>query len=222
MSPIRGVLLYGPSGSGKTCLALHCAQLSGLTTIHIQATSIRSKYVGQSEKNLAMYFERARECAPCILLIDQIDALFTFRSNNEDSTNVSSQGGSERLITCLLTELDGLNSKSGGDGIFILATTNRLKVIDPAILRPGRIGIHLPMQEFTFELRKEFILQTMQKMPLQIDNDQLCELSEKTNGMSAADLDALFREAALSRLRSLPDADNVPFEIIIEQLIKKT
>lgn len=86
LTPPRGILLYGKSGSGKTALAVACARESGLSTIHVQATSIRSKYVGESEKNLAQLFRRARECAPCILFLDQVDnvrwCILTFRSKD--------------------------------------------------------------------------------------------------------------------------------------------
>ena len=211
LSPPRGVLLHGPSGSGKTALALDCALRSGLGVIHVQATQVRSKYVGESEKNLAKLFRRARECAPCILLIDQLDGLFTTRGE-------ASQNAQDRLIVCLLTEMDGLLTRREGDGVFILATTSHPELIDKAVLRPGRIGTHLAMPSVDADLRRAFLQMKLGTVPLTLTDDQVARLSVLTDGISAAELDNLFREAALTTLRNDIAAREISPETIFDQI----
>lgn len=222
ITPTRGVLLHGPSGSGKTALALRCAQASGLTVIHVQATAIISKYVGQSEKNLVEYFRRARQCAPSILFLDHLEALFPQRSGGDPNNSGSSgsQGGSQRLITCLLTELDGLRSRQSGDGVFILAATAYPESIDVAVLRPGRIGVNFAMPSFNADMRRSFLEET--PVPLKLTIEQMEELTQFTEGFSAADMDSLLREAALMTIRERGDAalelSHVPYEYIVKGL----
>lgn len=227
ITPTRGVLLHGPSGSGKTALALRCAQASGLTVIHVQATTIRSKYVGQSEKNLVEYFKRARQCAPSILFLDHLEALFPAREHGKtpgNSESSGSQGGSQRLITCLLTELDGLRSRQSGDGVFILAATAYPEAIDVAVLRPGRIGVHFSMPPFNADMRRSFLEAT--SVPLKLTAEQVENLIKATEGFSAADMDGLLREAALMTIREGSDTamqqlSHVSYEYIVRGLVSR-
>lgn len=200
-NPPRGILIYGPTGSGKTRLARECARESGLTCIHVNSTSIRSKYVGQSEKNLVDYFRRARSCAPCILFFDQVDTIFVRRDSTGDTSSApESQGTTNRLVTCLLTELDGLYSSKGGDGIIVLAATDRPHLLDSAIIRSGRIGVHIRMPNFTANNRRAFLQQT--QVPLQWAKDiELEQVVKATEGWSAAEMEQLVQEAALTVIR---------------------
>lgn len=212
LCPPRGVMLYGPSGSGKTTLALECARDSGLPVIHIQAASVRSKYVGQSEKNLAGLFKRARECAPSLLFLDQMDQLFSSRGQG------GSNNSQDRLIACLLTELDGIGSQRA-DGVFLVAATNRLQAVDPAVLRPGRIGVHIRMPEFDASLRRAFIKDRAARMPLQMSAEQVQVLISKTNDYTGAMMEGLFREAALKTLRDDFDAVSMTFDSLLTCII---
>lgn len=105
------------------------------------------------------------------------------------------------MITCLLTELDGLLSKKSGDGVFLLATTSRKELLDPAILRPGRIGIHLQMPDFDEDGRRTFLRGKMGKMPIQINDEEVEEIVTLVAGLTPADLEGILREAALYALR---------------------
>lgn len=195
-NPPRGILIHGPTGSGKTRLALECAQATRLTSIYVQSTTIRSKYVGQSEKNLIQYFRRARECAPCIFFLDQLDAIFVRRGSEEGE----SHGTSDRLAACLLTELDGLYSSKEGDGVIILATTDRLSSIDPAVIRPGRVGIHVGMPpSFDAQMRLLFLKST--RVPLTLTDEEIQRIIELTDGFTAAEMDQLLQETALKVIR---------------------
>lgn len=215
LRPPRGVLLYGPSGSGKTSIALECAHEAALTVIHVQSASVRSKYVGQSEKNLALLFKRARECAPSILFLDQMDQLFASRDARGPNTS------QDRLIACLLTELDGITSQRG-DGVFLLAATNRLQAIDPAVLRPGRLGLHLKMPDFDSTLRSAFVRERVSHTPLEISPAQEALLVDKTEGYTAAMMEGLFREAALKTLRENLDAESMSFDTLLSCCVTKT
>lgn len=193
----RGILIHGPPGSGKTHLAMALVREAGLNYIPVSATSIRSKYVGESEKALTALFKRARECAPSILLIDHLDGLVTSRG----SGSTSSDGSGNRLITCFLTEMDGLASKSVADGVIVVGATDSIEKLDPAMIRPGRLGFHIAMPgSLGFEDRVRFLKST--KIPLALSEDELNRVALATEGYSGAQLDGLCREAAMKALGS--------------------
>ncbi|KAF5780060.1 putative AAA+ ATPase domain, ATPase, AAA-type, core [Helianthus annuus] len=147
-----GFLLYGPPGCGKTMIAQAVANEAGANFIHIKGPELLNKYVGESELALRTIFSRARTCSPCILFFDEIDAMTTKRGK---------EGGLvvDRLLTQLLTELDGDDQRKG---VYVIAATNRPKVMDKAILRPGRLGTHMyvppPNQE-----EREMILKALSR-----------------------------------------------------------
>ncbi|XP_021994983.2 cell division control protein 48 homolog C [Helianthus annuus] len=156
-----GFLLYGPPGCGKTLIAQAVANEAGVNFIHIKGPELLNKYDGESELALRTIFSRARTCSPCILFFDEIDAITTKRGK---------EGGLvvDRLLTQLLTELDGNDQR---EGVYVIAATNRPKVMDKAILRPGRLGTHmyvpLPNQE-----QREMILKALSRnKPLDVDVD---------------------------------------------------
>ncbi len=215
ISPPRGILIWGEGGCGKTELALQCIQRCAINAIHVQAPSIRSKYVGDSEKALAALFSRARECAPCIVFIDQLDALFSSRQGK--ASDRQGGGGSDRLITCFLTELDGITARRSGDGVIVIGATSRREAIDEAILRPGRLGVHIqvPSLQHQERLRKEFILDRTSQTPTDMKPSDVDALAAATGGWSASALDGLFSEAALTTLRANIEARTIATETLM-------
>lgn len=190
----RGILIHGGTGAGKTHLALGLVKEAGLNYIHIHGTSIRSKYVGQSEKNLAAAFQGARDCAPSILLIDHIDGLVTTRGSSNTSDN-----SADRLITCFLTEMDGLMTKGADDGVVVIGITDSIHQLDPAMLRPGRLGIHIEMpSELAPNDRRKFFSASM--IPIELSEEELVDVVARTEGHTGADLDSLCRRSAMHAL----------------------
>ncbi|KAF9089336.1 hypothetical protein BGX23_006756 [Mortierella sp. AD031] len=178
ISPPRGVIVHGPPGVGKTMLCCALAEELGINFMLVESSQIRSKVVGESEQNIARMFAQAKANAPCILFIDQIDVLAPTRG----STNTSENSG-DRIVTGLLT------------------ATNRPEVIDPAILRPGRLDqiVHIPVPDQ--KTRQAILEGYMKKMPMRTTPEEVLSLSQATEGYSGADLENLCREAALICLR---------------------
>ena len=193
----RGILLYGPPGCGKTHLAMALARESGLNYHYIEASQMRSKYVGQSEKQIAATFAMARKAAPCILLIDHLQNLLPNRSNKEISAS------SLRIVTCFLTEIDGIESQSEKYPVTVLAMAESKEGLDPAIIRAGRIEFHFELPATLSEQsRKEFLRKRIPEGALVALNDeQMSELLRMTEGYTGADMEYLWREAAMNRIR---------------------
>ncbi|KAG0057378.1 hypothetical protein BGZ83_010837 [Gryganskiella cystojenkinii] len=201
ITPPRGVLVHGPPGVGKTMLCCALAEELGINFMLVESSQIRSKVVGESEQNIAKIFAQAKANAPCILFIDQIDVLAPSRG----STHTSENSG-DRIVTGLLTEMDGFFS--GGSGkkgaevdVLVLAATNRPEVIDSAILRPGRLDqiVHIPVPDL--KTRAAILRGYIHKMPVRMTQDEVEQLAKQTEGYSGADLENLCREAALICLR---------------------
>ncbi|XP_035771466.1 nuclear valosin-containing protein-like [Neolamprologus brichardi] len=196
LSAPSGVLLAGPPGCGKTLLAKAVANESGLNFISVKGPELLNMYVGESERAVRQVFQRGRNSAPCVIFFDEIDALCPRRSGHES-------GASVRVVNQLLTEMDGLESRRQ---VFIMAATNRPDIIDPAVLRPGRldktlyVGLPPPADRRT-------ILHTITKGGTrpQLEQDVSLEeiaLDQRCDGFSGADLTALVREASLNALRT--------------------
>ena len=203
ISPPRGVLLFGPPGCGKTLLGRAVATESEANFISIKGPEIFSKWVGESEKGIREVFRKARTAAPAVVFLDEIDAMVPRRG-----LGYADSGVSERVISTLLTEMDGLVSLQN---VVVIGATNRPDILDPALLRPGRFDrlIYVPAPD---EQSRLHILRLYTKeMPLSDDVD-LETLSKDTTGYSGADLEALCREAAMMALRKDQKAEKVTYE----------
>lgn len=191
-----GVLLAGPPGCGKTLLAKAVANESGLNFISVKGPELLNMYVGESERAVRQVFQRGRSSAPCVIFFDEVDALCPRRSGHES-------GASVRVVNQLLTEMDGLESRQQ---VFIMAATNRPDIIDPAVLRPGRldktlyVGLPPPAD-------RHAILLTITKggTKPQLEQDvclQEIAFDERCDCFTGADLSALVREASVNALRA--------------------
>lgn len=211
IKPPRGILLYGPPGCGKTLLARAVATEGEANFISIKGPEIFSKWVGESEKAIREVFRKARTAAPAIIFFDELDSIVPRRG-----LGYSDSGASERVISQLLTELDGIESLQN---VVVIAATNRPDILDPAVLRPGRFDrlIYVPAPDFK-ALKEIFKIHT-RDMPLSkdVDVDQLARMAA---GYSGADVEALCREAALNALRRDMDANEVTLGDFREALDK--
>ncbi len=192
IEPPRGVLLYGPPGTGKTLLAKAVATESEANFIGIRGPEVLSKWVGESEKRIREIFRKARQAAPTVIFIDEIDAIAPARGS--DMSRVT-----DRLINQLLTEMDGIERNSG---VVVIAATNRPDILDPALLRPGRFDRMILVPAPDEKARLEIFKVHTRRVPLSADVD-LKELAKKTEGYSGADIEALVREAALIAMRRI-------------------
>ncbi|XP_064504176.1 nuclear valosin-containing protein-like [Pseudopipra pipra] len=190
-----GVLLAGPPGCGKTLLAKAVANESGLNFISVKGPELLNMYVGESERAVRQVFQRARNSAPCVIFFDEVDALCPRRSDRES-------GASVRVVNQLLTEMDGLENRQQ---VFIMAATNRPDIIDPAILRPGRLDktlyVGLPPPEDRLAILKT-ITKDGTRPPLGSDVSlEEIAYSHHCDCYTGADLSALVREASICALR---------------------
>ncbi|MFC7098691.1 CDC48 family AAA ATPase [Halobaculum marinum] len=192
MESAKGVLMYGPPGTGKTLLAKAVANESESNFISVKGPELLNKYVGESEKGVREIFSKARENAPTVIFFDEIDAIATERGRNSSDSGVS-----ERVVSQLLTELDGLETL---EDVVVIATTNRPDLIDNALLRPGRLDrhVHVPVPDEDGR-RRIFAVHTEHK-PLADDVD-LERLARKTKGYVGADIEAVCREASMNATR---------------------
>jgi transitional endoplasmic reticulum ATPase len=188
----KGILLYGPPGTGKTLLAKAVATESEANFISIKGPEFLSKWVGESEKAVREIFRKARQAAPAVIFLDEIDSIAPARGGSTSDSHVT-----ERVISQILTELDGLESLNS---VIVIAATNRPDIIDPALLRPGRfdrlIEIGLPDEK----ARQEILKIHMARKPLAEDIN-LEELAKKTERYSGADLAAIVNEAVMLAIR---------------------
>ena len=198
ISKAVGVLLYGPPGCGKTLLAKAVANEAKANFISIKGPELLNKYVGESERAIRSLFIRAKNSSPCIIFFDELDALVPKRSQENNNS-------SERVVNQLLTEMDGLEDRKQ---IFIIAATNRPDIIDPAMLRPGRLDklLYVPLPDFNDRCS---ILETITKH-LKLDKDielNKINMDKRMEGFSGADIAALVREAQLHALKRLTEKE---------------
>lgn len=186
-----GVLLWGPPGCGKTLLAKAVANESRANFISIKGPELLNKYVGESERAVRQVFVRARSSIPCVIFFDELDALVPRR---DDALSESSA----RVVNTLLTELDGLGSAR--QGIYIIAATNRPDIIDPAMLRPGRLETLLFVNLPGPSERAEILQTLIRNLPIEF-NDQMRALAESCEGYSGADIGSLLRRAGYSAIK---------------------
>ncbi|MFB6310009.1 MAG: CDC48 family AAA ATPase [Salinirussus sp.] len=187
LEPAKGVLLHGPPGTGKTLLAKAVANEAQSNFISIKGPELFDKYVGESEKGVREVFAKARENAPTVVFFDEIDAVASERGHGVGDSNVG-----ERVVSQLLTELDGLEEL---EDVVVIATTNRPDLIDDALLRPGRLDRHIEIDAPDADARREiFEIHTRDK-PLAPGVD-LDELAARSDGLVGADIEAVCRDAA--------------------------
>lgn len=191
-SPPRGVLLHGPPGTGKTMLAKAVASQARANFISIKGPELLSRWVGASEQAVRELFARARQAAPCIVFVDEIDSLAPARGLNSGDAGVS-----DRVVGQLLTELDGLEE---APGILLIGATNRPEMLDPALLRPGRLDLQLKVDLPDRAGRLEILTVQNCTRPLAADID-LEAWAARAEGWSGADLALLGNQAALEAVR---------------------
>lgn len=198
----RGVLLYGPPGCGKTFLVKAIATSGKANVLSVKGAELLSKWVGESERAVRELFRRARQAAPTLVFLDEVDALAPVRGQASDG------GTTDRVVAALLTELDGVE---GLHNVVVIGATNRPDLVDPALLRPGRLErlVYVPPPDA--DARAEILQATSRDVPLADDVD-LAALAAELDGFSAADCAALIREAALAAMRESMAASTVTAE----------
>ena len=202
IKPPKGILLFGPPGCGKTLLARAVATESEANFISIKGPEVFSKWVGESERAIREVFRKARMSAPAIIFFDEIDALVPRRG-----AGYADSGVTERVISQLLTEIDGIETLQE---VIVLAATNRPDILDPAIMRPGRLDRLIYVPEPNEEGRLQIFKIHTKDMPLAKDVD-LRELARLTKGYSGADIESICREAAIIALRRDINSKEVTF-----------
>ncbi len=206
--PPKGILLYGPPGTGKTLLAKAVATESEANFLSIKGPEIFSKWVGESEKAIRELFKKAKQVAPSIIFLDEIDAIAPRRGSYEGSRVT------ETVVNQLLTSIDGLERMND---VVIIGATNRPDIIDPSLLRPGRFDELILVGPPDKEARKEIFKIHTRNMPLADDVD-LDELAELTDGYVGADIEGICREAGMIALREDINAKVVKREHFIKAM----
>jgi len=191
-NPPKGILLYGSPGTGKTLLAKAVANESGVNFISVKGPSLISKYVGESERAIREVFKKAKQASPTILFFDEIDAIVPKRSSASTDSHVT-----ERVISQFLTELDGIEELKG---VLVLAATNRLDLVDPALLRSGRFDLMLELPKPDQKAREEIFKIHTKNKPLAKDVD-LKRLAMETEGKTGADIEFICRKASMLAIR---------------------
>ena len=193
MAPSKGVLFYGPPGCGKTLLAKAIANECQANFISIKGPELLTMWFGESEANVRELFEKARGAAPCVLFFDELDSIARARG----SSGGDAGGAGDRVINQILTEMDGMGSKKS---VFIIGATNRPDIIDPAVLRPGRLDqlIYIPLPDEGS--RSNILKACLRKSPIAPDVD-LVYLAKTTHGFSGADLTEICQRSAKMAIR---------------------
>ena len=190
--PAKGFLLYGPPGTGKTLLAKAVAREAEANFIATKSSDLLSKWYGESEQQITRLFQRARQVAPCVIFIDELDSLVPARGSGAGEPQVT-----ERVVNTILAEMDGLEELQS---VVVIGATNRPNLIDPALLRPGRFDELVYVGVPNTEGRRRILAIQTQKMPLAGDVD-LDEVARATDRFTGADLEDVVRRAGLTALR---------------------
>lgn len=199
MSPSKGVLFYGPPGCGKTLLAKAIANECQANFISIKGPELLTMWFGESEANVREIFDKARGSAPCVLFFDELDSIAVQRGSSAGDAG----GAADRVLNQLLTEMDGMNSKKT---VFIIGATNRPDIIDPALLRPGRLDqlIYIPLPDD--KSRLQIFKSVLRKSPVAPDVDY-DTLTKFTHGFSGADITEICQRACKNAIRENIERD---------------
>jgi len=192
MNPSRGVLFYGPPGCGKTLLAKAIANECQANFVSVKGPELLTMWFGESEENVRNIFDKARSAAPCVLFFDELDSLARARGSSSGDS-----GAGDRVANQLLTEMDGMGGKKD---VFIIGATNRPDIIDPAIMRPGRLDqlIYIPLPDF--KSRLSIFKAVLRKSPVAADVN-FDAMAQKTNGFSGADITEICQRACKLAIR---------------------
>jgi len=210
IKPPRGVLLYGPPGTGKTLIAKAVANETKANFITIKGSELLSKWLGESEKAVRKIFRKARQVAPCIVFFDEIDAIAQMRGVDEGNRAV------ERVVNQMLTEIDGLEEL---EEVLVVGATNRPDILDPALLRPGRFDRLVFVRPPDKKSRLAIFKIHTTGMALMDDVD-LEELADMTEGYVGADIEAVCRESVMLALRENIDVEKIEMRHFMESLKK--
>jgi len=199
MTPSKGVLFYGPPGCGKTLLAKAIANECQANFISIKGPEMLTMWFGESEANVREVFDKARQAAPCVLFFDELDSIAKSRGGNVGDAG----GAADRVINQILTEMDGMSNKKN---VFIIGATNRPDIIDPAILRPGRLDqlIYIPLPDE--KSRMSILKANLRKSPISAEVD-LNVMAKVTKGFSGADLTEICQRACKLAIRESIEKD---------------
>ncbi|KAK4479349.1 hypothetical protein RD792_014861 [Penstemon davidsonii] len=199
MSPSKGVLFYGPPGCGKTLLAKAIANECQANFISVKGPELLTMWFGESEANVREIFDKARQSAPCVLFFDELDSIATQRGNSVGDAG----GAADRVLNQLLTEMDGMTAKKT---VFIIGATNRPDIIDPALLRPGRLDqlIYIPLPDESSRL--QIFKACLRKSPIAKEVD-LAALAKHTHGFSGADITEICQRACKYAIRENIEKD---------------
>ena len=192
VKPVKGILLSGPPGCGKTLLAQAAASATGVNFISVKGPALLSRYVGESERAVRELFRKAKQAAPCLVFVDEIDALVPRRGTGASDSNVS-----ERVVGQFLAEMDGIEKLTG---VLVLAATNRPDIVDPALLRPGRFDLLVEIPAPDEQERLAILRIQTRGKPVSPDVN-LEAIAAATAGRTGADLSAICHRAALTAIR---------------------
>jgi len=195
-NPPKGIILHGKPGTGKTYLAKALASESGVNFISVKGPQILSRYIGESEKGVRELFRLAKQASPCILFLDEIDSITPRRSNDSSGSGVL-----ERVIGQFLSEMDGIEDLRG---VIVLAATNRIDLIDPALLRSGRFDLifELPLPDVN---TREMIFKIHTRNKPVHKKVNLKQLAQKTESLTGSDIEFICRKTAMLAIRELID-----------------
>lgn len=201
----KGIIIHGPTGTGKSVLIRAIAAETNANLISISGTEILTKVVGESENRLEDIFTKARLSAPCILYINQFDSIAQIRGNDG-----SEEQTADRILSFLLTEMDGFHKFDDERPLLIIAETNKIEQIDKTVLRPGRFDIVINMRIPGVDDRAEIFKKMKEKMPaLQLSDNEILDLAKRTEGFTGADIVNLCKESALLVLKEDMNANAI-------------
>jgi transitional endoplasmic reticulum ATPase len=211
VKPPKGVLIYGPPGTGKTLLAKAVANESESNFIAIKGPELLSKWVGESEKGVREVFRKARQTAPTVIFFDEIDSIASTRGGSSTDSGVT-----QRVVNQLLTEIDGMEELTD---VAVIAATNRVDILDPALVRPGRFDRHVKVEAPNEAGRLAIFKVHTKKMPL-AENVSLKRLAKESDGYVGSDIEAVCREAVMLALRDNLEIDTISMKYFKEAMKK--